>query len=114
MADLIDRLSGASKQEDPPRPQIKLHEFFSNLRLYAIGKMTAAETKVDLDLQGAELTQANLLIAELDTRVGATDKIEYVLQTEAVAAKLPDDTDTIYHNPDGTIDKARVQVDLDI
>jgi hypothetical protein len=114
MADLIDRLSGASESEDPPRPQIKLHEFFSNLRLYAVGKMTAAETKVDLDLQGAELTQANLVIVELDTRVGATGKILYVLQTEAVATRLPDDSDTIYHNPDGTIDKTRVQADLDI
>lgn len=114
MADLIDRLSGASEDEDPPRPQIKLHEFFSNLRLYAIGKMTAAESKTDLDLQGTELTQANLLIAELDSRVGVTAKIEYVLQTEAVATRLPDDEDTIYHNPDGTVNKTRVQADLDI
>lgn len=114
MADLIDRLSGASLLEDPPRPKIFQHQFFGGLRLYVIGKMTAAEAKQDFDLQGSELTQANLLVTEIDSRTGATAKILYVLQIEGVSMKLEDDTDTIYHDEFGAIDKTRVQADLDI
>ncbi len=114
MADLIDRLSGASENEDPPRPKIPTHQFFGGFRLYALGKMSSSEAKSDFDLQGSELTQANLIVSELDTRVGTAAKIAYVLQVEAVAMKLEDEDDTIYHNPDGTIDKTRVQLDLDI
>lgn len=114
MADLIDRLSGASFDLDPSRPKIPVHQFAAGLRLYALGKLTSSEAKLDFDLQGAELTQANLLIAELDTRIGADGKVIYVLQIEAVAMKLEVSDDTIYHNPDGTIDKTRVQLDLDI
>ena len=111
MADLIDRLSGTATGG---RPKLHSHQFVAGLRLYALGKWTAAEAKEAFDLQGAELTQANLVISELDSRVGTTAKILYVLQVGAVANMLEEGNDTTFHNPDGTIDKTRVQADLDI
>lgn len=113
MADLIDRLSGASELEEPPRPKIPVHQFMGGLRLKASGHVTDAEVKQDFDLQGSELTQANVVLTQLNG-LTASAKVPYVLRIEAVAMKLEDDTDTIYHNPDGTIDKVRVQADLDI
>lgn len=113
MTDLIDRLSGESKEHDPVRPKIPAHQFNAGLGLYVAGKITAAEAQQDFDLQGDELTQANALIAVYDGK-NTTQKLIYHEVVKAVAYKMEHSEDTIYHNPDGTIDKAAVAVDLEI
>lgn len=104
MADLIDRLSGA----DPSRAKITNRQFTSGLRLYALGLVTAQEIVQDWDLQGAELTQAQTLRAQIDGITGATAKMAYVLRVEAIATIIEITDDSIYHNADHTINKARV------
>lgn len=113
MADLIDRISGESENMDPARSKIPVHQFIGGLRLYTDGTLTAAEAKLDYDLQGAELTQANSLVTTIDSKSG-TAKIAYVLRVEAVCFKIEDYDDTLYHNPDGSIDKSRVATDLEL
>ena len=110
MADLIDRLAGT----DETRPKIAVHQFTAGLVLYASGAVTGSEVAQDWDLQGAELTQANALAAAVDAKSTALLKTIYVLKVNSVCMLLEDTNDTIYHNPDGTINKARVAADLEI
>ena len=110
MADLIDRLSG----HDQTRPKIAVHQFTGCLRLYARGTITAAQVVQGWDLQGAELTQAQALRAQVDAQTNANTKMGYVLAVEAVAMLIEDGNDTIYHNQDGTINKTAVGAALGI
>ena len=107
MADLIDRISG---QTD--RPKINLHRFMAMERLYALGEWTGAEVAAEFDLVGDELDQALQLKAQIDAQTGFTNKAGYVLRAESVFMCVEDGEDTLYHNVDGTINKAQVAEDL--
>ncbi len=113
MADLIDRIRGKA---DLGRPKIEVAQFFGTFVLVAGGEMTRAEAKQDFDLQGAELTQADLVYDVLDGKVNTTAKLAYALKIFSVAAKIeqgfPDDT--VYNNSDDTVNKTRVKADLEI
>jgi hypothetical protein len=114
MADLIDRIAGLPADGEPERPKIAVHQFIGGLRLLAEGSISAAEAVQDYDLQGAELTQAQALVNNVNGKPVALSKIIYVLKVEAVSFRVEDDEDTIYHNPDGTVDKTRVVADLEL
>ena len=109
MADLIDRISGAS---EPTRPKINLHRFMALERLYALGEWTRAQIATELDLQGAEATQAGQLADQIDGQVQVSNKALYILRVESVCMCIEDHEDTFYHNTDGTVDKAQVYSDL--
>jgi hypothetical protein len=111
MADLIDRLSGESRQLDPPRPKIETHQFMGAFRGYVSGIVTASEITTAYDLQGDELSQATSLKNNIDAAGSALNKISYVLQTEAVAFLIEDGSDTMYHTA-GAVNKTRVKADL--
>lgn len=107
MADLIDRISG---QTD--RPKINLHRFMAAERLYALAEWTGTEISTEFDLQGDELTQALQLKAQIDAQTGFTNKANYVLRAESVFMCIEDGDDGLYHNQDGTINKAKAAEDL--
>ena len=109
MADLIDRISGESV---PDRPKINLHRFIAVERLYAFGEWTRAEIAAEFDLQGDEATQGAALADNIDAELKAVDKALYILRVESVCMCIEDGSDTLYHNPDGTVDKAKVYEDL--
>lgn len=108
MADLIDRLSGQTT-----RPKLPVHQFIAGLRLYAAGKATKAEIAAAWDLQGDEATQATALANVIDGKTAA-NKVPYALLVDAVALLLEVSEDTIFHNVDGTINKAKVKTVLEI
>lgn len=108
MADLIDRISGAS---EPDRPKINLHRFIAAQRLYALGEWTRAEIAAAFDLQGDEATQGAALANKIDAQVGATNKTLYILRSESVLMCVEDGSDTLYHSG-GAVNKAKVYEDL--
>jgi len=107
MADLIDRISG---QTD--RPKINLHRFIGLERLYALGEWSRVQIAAEFDLQGDEATQGSALADNIDAQTGASNKALYILRVESVCMCVEDGEDTLYHNPDGTIDKALVYEDI--
>ena len=111
MADLIDRIAGMADVGEV-RPKINLHRFMGTERLYALGEWTGAEIAAEFDLQGDELTQANQLKAQIDAQTGVADKALYILRVESVCMCLEDGADRLYHNQDGTINRAKVYEDL--
>lgn len=113
MADLVDRIRG---KPDLGRPKIPVSQLYGALVLVSEGEMTEAEAKQDFDLQGDELTQANAILAVLDARTTAIGKIRYAMKFFSVSAILEqgETEDTIYNNPDGTINKTRVEAALEI
>ena len=114
MADLIDRLSGASEELELPRPKLPAHQFMGGMRLYADGKATRVEIASNWDLQGEEATDAAAIADQIDGAGGTAATMRYVLSVEAVSFMLEDDDDTLYHNPDGTINKTKTRSDLGI
>lgn len=110
MADLIDRIAGMGM--DPPRPKINLHRFIGVERLYAFGEWTRAEVAAEFDLQGDEATQAGQLADEIDGNAKAADKALYILRVESVCMCLEDGSDRLYHNADGSVNRAKVYEDL--
>lgn len=114
MADLIDRLSGASLGMEPSRPKLPVHQFIGCYRLYVSGIITRTEIANAWDLQGNETTQATSIANAVDAEVGVASKIAYVLRVEAVSFLIEYDADMIYHNPDGTVNKSKVATDLGI
>ena len=111
MADLIDRISGASV---PDRPKINLHRFIGAERLYAFGEWTRGEIAAEFDLQGDEATQGAALADNIDGVPQAEAKALYILRVESVCMCLEDHNDRLYHNPDGTVNKAKVLEDIQI
>lgn len=107
MADLIDRISGASS---PTRPKLNLHRFMALERLYALGEWSRAQIATELDLQGDEATQ---LANKIDAETGATNKTIYILRVESVCMCIEDGQDTLYHTG-GAVNKAKVYEDLQI
>jgi len=113
LADLIDRIRG---KRDLGRPKIPAAQFFGSYVLVATGDMTRAEAKDDYDLQGEELTQADALLDKLESKATTIAKIVYTLKILSVSALLErgETEDSIYNNPDGTINKTRVKADLEL
>ena len=111
MADLIDRVSGASVRMDPPRPKINLHRFIALERLYALGEWSRAQIAAEFDLQGAEATQATQLADQIDSNVQMVNKALYILRVESVCMCVEDGDDTLYHDA-GAVDKGKVYEDL--
>ena len=108
MADLIDRIAGTTDE----RPKINLHRFIGVERLYAFGVWTRAEIAAEFDLQGDEATQAGALADQIDSNVQPSNKALYILRVESVCMCLEDHDDRLYHNPDGTVNRAKVYEDL--
>ena len=111
MADLLDRL--AFHEDVTGRPKISVHQFIGYLSLYALGKRTRAELKTKWDLIDAEAIQADLIADEVDAKSDAASKHRYVDQVDAVALLL-DENAPEYVTAPGTIDKVKVQADLDL
>jgi len=114
MADVIDRISGASVDMVPSRPKLNLHRFMGAERLYAFGEWTGAQIVTEFDLQGDELTQATQIKTNIDAASNATNKTLYILRVESVLMCLEDGDDRLYHNTDGSVNKAKVYEDLQI
>jgi hypothetical protein len=108
MSDLIDRLAGTTDT----RPKINLHRFMGAERLYAFGEWTGSQIATEFDFQGDELTQANQLKAQIDAQSNATAKSLYIARVESVAMCLEDGGDGLYHNTDGTLNRAKIYEDL--
>lgn len=126
MTDLIDRLTGLSESMTPARPQITIHEFEAHFCLLGAGKWTGAEAQIGMDLQGAELTQAQAVLTAMAAK-NATQKIAYALVIMSVAKALahapglvngvPEPVPNVYFSWNGTeltVNKARVALDLEI
>lgn len=111
MADLLDRL--AFDERITSRPKIATHQFGGYLVLYATGKRTRSEIATRWDLIGDELTQADLIADEIDSKPDAASKHRYVDRVDAVALLL-DYKDSEYITAPGEIDKVRVSSDLDL
>ena len=111
MADLLDRI--AFDEQITGRPKISVHQFCGYLVLYAIGKRTRGELKTKWDLIDAEASQADLIADEIDAKATAESKHRYVDQVDAVALLL-DQRAPEYVTAPGTIDKVKVQSDLDL
>ena len=114
MADLIDRISGASLWQGLPRPKINLHRFIGTERLYALGELTRAEVATEFDLQGDETAQAIQLADQIDAQTGVGNKVLYILRVESVCMCIEDQDDRLYHDVDGAVNKAQVYEDLQI
>lgn len=112
MADLIDRISGASTLQIPPRPKINLHRFVAVERLYALGEWSRAEVAAEFDLQGNEAVQAGQLADVIDAQVGVNDKALYILRVESVCMCIEDSNDRLYHDVTGVVDKSQVYASL--
>jgi hypothetical protein len=109
MTDLVDRIAGTGT-----RPKINLHRFIGAERLYAFGEWTRAQLATEFDLQSSEATQGGQLADKIDAQTGASNKALYILRAESVMLCLEDRDDRLYHNVDGTINRAKVYEDLQI
>ena len=114
MADLIDRISGASVEQVPSRPKINLHRFMACERLYAMGEWTRVQIAADLDLQGDEATQAVQLADKIDAQSGLANKVGYIARVESVCMCIEDNQDRLYHGTDGGVNKTKVYEDLQV
>ena len=110
MSDLIDRISGAAVA----RSKINLHRFIGAERLYAFAEWTRAQIATEFDLQGDEATQGGQLADKIDAATGAANKTLYILRCESVMMCIEDGGDRLYHNADGTVNKAKVYEDLQV
>ena len=108
MADLIDRLAGTTTE----RPKINLHRFVGAEQLYAVGVFTRAEIAAEFDMQGDEATQGVQLADAIDAASTALNKVIYILRANSVLMCLEDGEDRLYHNANGTVNKAKVAEDL--
>jgi len=81
-------------------------------RLYAFGEWTRAQIAAEFDLQGDEAVQGTQLANQIDSNVQPSNKALYILRVESVCMCLEDGDDRLYHNPDGTVNRAKVYEDL--
>ena len=110
MADLIDRLAGTTTE----RPKINLHRFIGAEQLYALGEWTRAQVAAEFDLQGDEIAQGVQLADKIDAASTALNKVIYILRIQSVMMCMEDGDDRLYHNADGTVNRAKVAEDLQI
>ena len=108
MADLIDRLAGTTTE----RPKINLHRFVGAEQLYAVGVFTRAEIAAEFDMQGDEATQGVQLANAIDAASPALNKLIYIQRVNSVLMCVEDGGDRLYHNQDGTVNKAKIVADL--
>jgi hypothetical protein len=108
MADLIDRISG-----DTDRPKINLHRFIAYERLYAMGEWSRSQIATEMDLQGAEATQAAQIADQIDGKANLGEKVIYIARVESVLMAVEDHQDTFYHSA-GSVNKAKCYEDLQI
>ena len=108
MADLIDRLAGTTIE----RPKINLHRFVGAEQLYALGEWTRQQIAAEFDLQGDEATQGGQLADAIDIASPALNKVIYILRINSVLMCMEDGDDRLYHNTDGTVNKAKVYEDI--
>jgi len=109
MADLIDRISG----DDDTRPKINLHRFMAYERLYAMGEWSRLQIATELDLQGAEATQAGQIADQIDGKANIGEKVIYIARVESVFMAIEDHADTFYHSG-GAVNKTKCYEDLQI
>jgi hypothetical protein len=117
MADLIDRLAGTPALETDGRPKINLHRWMGVQRLYTGGEWTRAQIVAEFGLQGGEATQAGQLADKVDSFTGGSgplNKVIYLGRIEGVLMCMEDGNDRLYHNADGTLNRAKVLEDLQI
>lgn len=112
MSDLIDRISGDAEDAIPPRPKILIFQFVAGYQLYALGFATRLEVADDWDLQGDEIPQATALADAIDAAGSTANKLAYLARIQAISALIEVDFDTLYHLPDGSVDKAKVITDM--
>ena len=108
MADLIDRLAGTTTE----RPKINLHRFVGAEQLYALGEWTRQQIAAEFDLQGDEAAQGVQLADAIDVASPALNKLIYIMRVNSVLMCMEDGDDRLYHNPDGTVNRAKVYEDL--
>lgn len=109
-ADLIDRLAGT----DSSRPKINLHRWLGAQRLYALGEWTRAQIATEFDLQGDEATQGVAIANNIDAQSTVLNKVVYILRLESVGMCIEDLQDRLYHNADGSLNRAKIYEDISI
>jgi len=107
MADLIDRVAGINGAE-----KIAIHHFTSHYRLIAESIITGADTVAEFNLVGQEITDANAILTELNSKLTVVNKIEYILKMDAVFISVEAD-DSRYWTA-GVANKSVIKADLDI
>ena len=115
MADLIDRIAG----EGDHSRKINLHRWVGVQRLYALAEWTRAQIGAEFGITGNvdEERQATQIADKIDSFTGNNgprDKIIYIGRVEGVFMCLEDYSDRLYHNGNGTVNKAKVFEDLQI
>lgn len=116
MADLIDRISGISLSQSPPRPKINVHAWIGMQRLYALNVLTRTQVGTEFDIIGNvdEERQATQIANQIDAQSNATTKTIYVGRVEAVLLCVESARISFYRNPDGTVNKPLVFSHLQI
>lgn len=114
MADLIDRINGLP---DGSRPSINMHKWVGLQRLYAFGVFTRLEIANAFDITGNvdEERQATQIANNIDAQSNANSKALYIARVESILYCIQDrGIDTLYHNQDGSLNKAKIFTDLQI
>lgn len=117
MADLIDRI--AFSDEITGRPKINLHRWMGVQRLYTVSEWTRAEIGAEFGITGNtdEERQATQIADKIDSFTGgsaALNKVIYLGRIEGVLMCAEAGDDRLYHNTDGTLNKAKIYEDLQI
>lgn len=113
MADLIDRIVYDAAQTG--RPAINMHRWVGVQRLYALSEWTAAQIGAEFDITGHadEERQATQIKTAIDA-LNSTNRVIYLGRVEGVLYCAQDRDDRLYHNADGTLNKAKIFEDLQI
>lgn len=111
MADLIERLT--FNEEHTGKYKIPGHSFHYYMNLYALGLVSKVGFATKFNLEGDEVTQANLIADEIDARTDPCQKSIYVhrIQTVAGLLNVGDERYSIDYI-EGTINKELVSSDL--
>ena len=107
MTDLIDRIAGVNSAD-----KISIHHLTSQYRLLAEDIRTGGEVVAEFNLVGQEITDANAVLAELDSQSNVTDKMRYILKIDAVFISV-EARDSRYWT-DGVANKSVIKADLGI
>lgn len=110
MADLLDRIAFGSDKTG--RPRISGHQFSAYLGLLALQQRDVAWAVSALDLQGDELTQAQLVFNRLNEETTPEGKLLYWQRVTAIT-HMVNARDPEYVTDD-VINKTQVQADLDL
>jgi hypothetical protein len=116
MADLIDRIAGDNISDGE---KINLHRWIGVQRLYTVGEWTRAQIATEFGIAGNadQERQATQLADKIDSFSGGSgplNKVIYLGRIEGVFMCLEDSNDQLYHNQDGTLNRAKIYEDLQI